>query len=148
MAKGWWNVCCNKEGEEEKVEDNSDLDPYYKDDYGHGDNWDPEELSVNSNKEEEESNDAEENIYGYTTNECTYLHHIDNLEAASDINNDDEAYNNNDDEGEKGKDERYYLREERALKPVEVITKLRKKHKRATINASFKTGRTEMLEKG
>ena len=36
--------CHGVEGEEEKVEDDSDLDLDYKDNYDHCDNWDPEEL--------------------------------------------------------------------------------------------------------
>ena len=60
----------------------------------------------------------------YTASERACFHHIDNLEADSDVV--DNINNKNDNEGEEEeKDERYYLREERALKWVEVITKLR-----------------------
>ena len=48
------------EGEEEKVEDNSDLDPDYKDNYDHGDNWDLEDLVVDSENEEESNDDNKE----------------------------------------------------------------------------------------
>ena len=99
---------------------------------------------VNSDNKEEESNDnnKEEDIGGYTASERAYLRHIDNLRAASDVDNNNnigdgggEGGNEGEgegevEEGEEGKeeeekDERYYLREEIALKRVEIITKLR-----------------------
>ena len=101
--------CHGVEGEEEKAENDSDVDPDYKDDYDHGDDWDPEELLVDSDDKEEESNDKEEDIDRCTTSERACFHHIDNLEAASNVNNNDNTNDNNDDEGEEKKDERYNL---------------------------------------
>ena len=46
--KGGGMFCHGIEGEEEKEEDDRDIDPDYKDDYDHEDNWDPEELVINS----------------------------------------------------------------------------------------------------
>ena len=66
--KGGEIFCHGVEGEVEKVEDDGDIDPDYKDNYDHGDDWDPEELLVNSG-EEEESNNKEEDIDGYITSE-------------------------------------------------------------------------------
>ena len=89
---------------------------------------------VNSNDEEEESNNEQKDDEGYTTSKSAYLNCIDKFEAASNANNEDNDNDNNkvdDDEGEKEKDEAYYRKKERALKHVELITKLRKHIKEA-----------------
>ena len=129
--KGSGIFCHGVEGEEEKEEDDSDLDPDYKDDYDYGNVWDREELLLDK-EDEEEMEDKADNIDGYTVSERAYLNRIDNFKAApndkDDNNNDtDEVGGNNnienDDEGEEEeKDEIYYLREERALKHVEIIS--------------------------
>ena len=54
--KGGGMFCHGIEGEGEK-DDNNDSD--YKSDYDHGDDWDPEELLVDS--EEEDSNNNNDN---------------------------------------------------------------------------------------
>ena len=75
-------------------------------------------------EEEGNSNDEKEDDKGYTTSKRTYLNCIYNYEAASDDN-----YDNNHDINGKGKEEKdkaFYYREERALKRVEVIAKIRK----------------------
>ena len=67
--KGVVMFCHVVEGEEEKEEDDSDLDLDYKDDYGHGDDWDREELL--SDKEYEEAEKVED-IDGCTISKRAY----------------------------------------------------------------------------
>ena len=98
---------CRGVEEEEKEDDDSDIDPDCKDNYDHGDNWDPEELLVDLEEEEEEennnnNNNKEEDEDGYTTSKRAYLNRINNLEG--DIDND-----SNEGIEEEEKDEPYYL---------------------------------------
>ena len=52
--------CRGIEGEGEKEEEDRDINPDYRDNYDHGDNWDPEELLVDSEEEEESNNNNKE----------------------------------------------------------------------------------------
>ena len=79
----WQNFCHGVKGEEEKVEDGSDLDLDYKFDFYHEDDWDPEELVIDL-EEEEENNDNDNNMAedddGYTASELAYMNVINALE--------------------------------------------------------------------
>ena len=75
------------EEEQEKADDDSKICPDYKDNYNHSDNWDLEELLVDSEeKEEEESNNnninnKKEDVNGYTASERAYMNVMNPLET-------------------------------------------------------------------
>ena len=52
LKKGGGMFCHSVE--EEEGEDDSNIDLDYKDNYDHGDHWDPKDLLVDSEEEEEE----------------------------------------------------------------------------------------------
>ena len=131
--------CHGIEGEEEKEEDDRDINPDYKDDYDHGDDWDLEELLVYSEEKEKESNNnnEEEDDDGYTASERVYMNVTLEDDDSVGYTASERAYMNvtleDDDsvesvvvvEEEEEKDERYYLREIKALEKVAVINNLR-----------------------
>ena len=61
--KGGSMFCHGIEGEGEKEEDDRDIDPDYKDNYDHEDDWDPEELLVNSEEEEKEQEEDDKDAH-------------------------------------------------------------------------------------
>ena len=103
------------------IEEVDDDDSDYKSDYDHGDDWDPEELLVDSEEDNDDdnNNNMEEDADGYTAIERAYMDAISILEDDVDMVEEEQE------EEEEEKDERYYLREEKALENVAVINKLR-----------------------
>ena len=130
--KGGGMFCHGVEAEEEeKVDDDSVVDPDYKKDYDRGDDWDPEKLLVDSEEKDDDdnnnnNNNMEEDADGYTASEHAYMNAISIIEDDVDIvEEDQEQEQEQDPEQEEEKDERYYLKEEKALENVAVINKLR-----------------------
>ena len=134
--KGDGIFCHGIEGEKEKEEDD---DSDYEDNYDHGDDWDPEELLVdsegedsnNDNNNNNNNNNMEEDDNGYTASERAYMNAIsileDDVEMVEEEQQEQEQEQEQDpeQEQEEDKDERYYLREEKALENLAVINKFR-----------------------
>ena len=122
--KGDGMFCHGIEREEEKEEDN---DSDYKSDFDHEDDWDQEELVINSEEEEEfkdDDNNMDEDDDGYTVSECAYMNVINTLEDNDSVEMVEEEEEQKQQQ-EQEKDERYYLRENKGLENVSVINKLR-----------------------
>ena len=121
--KGGGMLCRGIEGEEEKEED-GDLE--YKDNYDHGDDWDTEELVIDSDDDDDDNNNnnnnnnMEEDADGYTASERAYMDAISILKDDIDMVEEEQQQQ----QQEVEKEERYYLREEQALGNVVVINKL------------------------
>ena len=121
--KGGGMFCCGIEGED-------DDDSEYEDDCYHGDDWDTEELLVDSDANNANNNNMEEDANGYSTSERAYMDSIgilegDFLEGDVDMVGDKHQQQEEEEEEDGEKDKRYYLREEKALGNVDVINKLR-----------------------
>ena len=67
--KGGGMFCHGIEGEEEKEEDD---DSDYESNFDHEDNWDPEELVIDLEEDEESNDNKEEDDDGYTASERAY----------------------------------------------------------------------------
>ena len=110
-----------------EIDGQDDDDLEYEDNYNHGDDWDTEELVINSDVNDDDNNnnmDMDEDANGYTASERAYMEAISILEDDVDMVEDEQQQQHQQEE-DKEKDKRYYLREEQALGNVVVINKLR-----------------------
>ena len=108
-----------------EIEGQDDDDSEYEDDYDHGDDWDPEELVIDSDNNDDNNNNMEEDANGYTASERAYMDDIGILEGDIEMIEEQQQQEEEGGEEEDEKDERYYLREEEALGNVVVVNKLR-----------------------
>ena len=107
-----------------EIEGQDDDDSDYKSDYDHGDDWDQEELLVDSEDEDSnnnnDDNNMEEDADGYTASERAYMDAISILEDDVDmVEEEQEQEQHPEEEAEEEKDERYYLREEKLWKMLQ-----------------------------
>ena len=80
--KGGGMFCHGIEGIEEKEEDD---DSDYESDFDHEDDWDPEELVIGSEEEDNNNDDMDKDANGYTASERAYMNAISILEDDFDM---------------------------------------------------------------